>query len=77
MGIALGQVERASVTTVTLRRLPRLGSHGADVTDLLVVEVLGPDGALLTGSLVDEATALVAAGLTTAEAARFNVPGFQ
>lgn len=77
MGIPQVLIERASLMTATLRRLPRANPGAAVETDLLVVEVLGPDGTLLTGSLVDEAKGLVAAGLVTEESARFQVPGYE
>jgi hypothetical protein len=76
MGIPVALVHRASVATVTLRRLPRLTPVAGASTHLLVVEVLGPDGCLLTGSLVEEARTLVSAGLATEEAARSSVPEY-
>jgi len=80
MGLVATLVDRASVFTVTLRRLARAGTEHArspsKMVDVLVLEILGPDGSAVTGSLADEARALVAAGVTTADEARFNVPDY-
>ena len=73
MGISTEEIDRADVVTVTLRRLRRVVAASAD---LLVVEVLATDGSRMTGSLVEEAAALVSAGLATASAARFDVPDY-
>jgi hypothetical protein len=75
MGIPAELVEKASVTTATVRRLPRIAPAGAP-SDVLAVEVLGPDRALRTRSLVEETRALVSAGLVTVEAARLSVVGY-
>jgi hypothetical protein len=40
------------------------------------LEILTTDGTALTGSLADEARAHVAAGVTTADEARFHVPDY-
>lgn len=56
--------EAASVVTATVHRLPRTPASGLDV---LVVEVLGPEGTYLTKSLVDEAQLVVDAGVTSAD----------
>ncbi|MBN9161956.1 MAG: hypothetical protein BGO98_45040 [Myxococcales bacterium 68-20] len=69
-------VERASVMTVTLRRLPKAPAFNA-TKDLLLAEVLGTDHAPLAGSLAEQAKTLVSAGLVTDEAARFHVPGYE
>lgn len=74
MGIPDVLVQQAAVTTVTLRRLP--SSATGHATQFLVVEVLAPDRRLVTGSLVQEAEALVASGLVTDEAARHHVRGY-
>ncbi|AKV02295.1 hypothetical protein AKJ09_08958 [Labilithrix luteola] len=76
MGIAHGLLERASLAVVTLRRLPRASPRTDAPDDILVVEVLEPGGVLRTSSLVEEVRALVATGLVTEEAARFNVPDY-
>jgi hypothetical protein len=82
MGLAATLVERASVVTATPRRLARVGAARAHSPsaptppDLLVLEILAPDGTPLTGSLADEARALVTAGVTSAVEARFKVPDY-
>lgn len=68
MGLSQSLVDAASVVTVTLRRFAARGA--------LVVEVLAPDGGALTGSLADEAHALVLAGRISADEAAFMVPGY-
>jgi len=74
MGLASSLVDRASVVTVTLRRLARAHPTALPLPDLLVLEILAADGAFLTGSLDAEAHALVAAGLTTTAEALRNIP---
>jgi hypothetical protein len=76
-------IDAASVVTVTIRKLRPIATPDATATltdvlpDRLVVEILAPDGTCLTGSLAEEASALVNAGLVTAEEARFMVPGYE
>lgn len=76
MGIPHDLISRASVTTVTLRRLPR-AEPSVPPSDVLIVEVLGPSGDALTPSLAEEAKALVSAGIVSDHAARFHVPGYE
>lgn len=69
MGLSDELMAAACVMTVTLRRLP------ATPRELLVVEVIAPDGSLATGTLAEEVNALVAAGRVADDVARFRVPG--
>lgn len=78
MALSRSLINAASVVTATLRRVARRQPEHAppSAPDAFVVEVLAPDGTPLTGSLAAEARALVEAGITSADEARFNVPHY-